>query len=191
MSRWPALIHLVGPPAAGKRTVGVAVVEEAARRGHHAVLVDNHLTARPIFTVVGTDGVRTLPKEVWPHVHDVRRAVLAAIEELSPPDWSFVFTNYLLEGEPTSIECVARMSALAEARTSAYLPVLLACDLDELLRRVPNADRHVHQKWIDPDGVRADLERRRPLVPAGSITVDTTNRPPAESAAIILDALDG
>ena len=190
MSRRPVVLHLVGPPAAGKRTVGMAVVEEAARRGRHAVLVDNHLTARPILTVVDTDGVRTLPTEVWSHVSDVRRVVLGAIEELSPPDWSFVFTNYLLEGEPASELGVARLRALADARRSTYLPVELRCALDELLRRVPNADRREHQKWIDPDAVRADRERRRVLVPEGALTIDTTTRSPADSAALILDALD-
>jgi len=131
MPRWPALIHLTGPPATGKRTVGLAIVDEAGRRGHHVVLVDNHLTARPILTVIGADGVRLLPDGVWPYVHEVRRAVHAAIEELSPPEW-----------------------------------------------------------WIDPEGERADLERRQVLVPEGSLAVDTTRRPPAESAALILDALD-
>jgi hypothetical protein len=190
MSRWPALIHLTGPPAAGKRTVAVALVEEAARRGHHTVLVDNHLIARPIFTVIGSDGVATLPREVWTHVSGVRHAVLAAIEELSPAGWSFAFTNYLLEDEPASERGVQGLRDLAAARASTYLPVALTCDMEELLSRVPNEDRREHQKWIDPAGVRADLEQRRVLVPEGSLTIDTTSRPPTESAGLILDALD-
>lgn len=111
----------------------MAIVDEAAQRGQHFVLVDNHLTARPILTVIGTDGVRTLPKEVWPHVHDVRRAVHAAIEELSPPEWSFVFTNYLLEGEPGSMH---RLQRLAGARDCAYMAVVLRCADAQRLERV-------------------------------------------------------
>jgi chloramphenicol 3-O-phosphotransferase len=191
VSRWPALIHLTGAPAAGKRTVAEALVEEANRRGHRSVLVDNHLVSRPILTVIDSDGVRTLPPEVWPHVHAVHREVLATIEALSPPDWSFVFTNYLLEGKGRGEAAVASIRALAASRGSAYLPVALRCDLDELLRRVPNADRREHLKWIDPDAVRDELEQWPVLVPEGALTIDTTSRPPHESAALILDALDG
>jgi len=189
MSKWPALIHLVGPPAVGKRTVAVALVEEANRRGHHTVLVDNHLVARPIFTVIDNDGIGVLPPQVWPHVHAVRHAVLAAIEELSPPEWSFVFTNYLLDND-TSVATTGNLRALADRRGSTYLPVALDCETQELLRRVPNPDRREHQKWVDPAAVRADLERRAVLVPEGSLEIDTTSRPPVESAAAILDALD-
>lgn len=190
MSRWPALFHLVGPPAAGKRTVAVALVEEAARRGHRVVLVDNHLVARPIFSLIDNDGTGVLPAAVWPHVHAVRREVLATIEELSPSDWSFVFTNYLLEGKGASEQAVQNLRALAGSRDSTYLPVSLECDLDELLRRVPNADRREHLKWINPDAVRADLETWPVLVPEGALRLDTTSRPPGESASLILDALD-
>ena len=42
VSSWPAVIHLTGPPAVGKLTIAAAVVEEAARRGRHAILLDNH-----------------------------------------------------------------------------------------------------------------------------------------------------
>lgn len=154
------------------------------------VLVDNHLIARPIFTVIGTDGVATLPREVWTHVGAVRRAVLAAIEELSPEGWSFAFTNYLLEDEPASERGVQGLRDLASARGGTYLPVALTCDIEVLIGRVPNEDRREHQKWIDADAVRADLERRRVMVPDGALLLDTTSRSPAESAALILDALD-
>jgi AAA domain len=191
MARWPALIHLVGPPAAGKRTVAVALVEEAARRGHEVVLVDNHLVSRPILTLVNNDGTQVLPPEVWPHVHAVHREVLATIEELSPRDWSFVFTNYLLKDKGRGTLAVESVRALATSRGSTYLPVALRCDLDELLRRVPNADRRDHLKWINPDAVRDELERWQVLEPDGALIIDTTSRPPAESATLILDALDG
>lgn len=190
VSRWPALIHLVGPPAVGKRTVGVALVEEAARRGQHLTLVDNHLVSRPIFAVIDNDGTGVVSPEVWPHLYAVRREVLATIEELSPPDWSFVFTNHLLDGKGSGQQAVDNLRSLAGSRGSTYLPVSMRCDLDQLLRRVPNPDRREHLKWINPDAVRAELDRWRVLEPEGALTIDTTHRSPAESAALILDALD-
>lgn len=190
MSRWPALIHLTGPPASGKRTVAAALVEEAERRGHRAVLVDNHLVSRPILAAIGSDGVGLLPAEVWPHVHAIHREVIATIEELAPPDISFVFTNYLLEGKGRGMQAVESLRGLAARRASTFLSVSLHCDIDELLGRVPNDDRRAHLKWIDPDAVRAQLESERLLVPDGALVVDTTSRLPVESAALILDALD-
>ena len=65
----------------------------------------------------------------------------------------------------------------------------LRCELEELLTRVPNADRSDHLKWIDPDAVRVELDQWRIFEPDGALTIDTTSRPPAESAELILDTL--
>jgi hypothetical protein len=187
---WPAIVHLVGPPGAGKRTVAAALVDEAARRGRRMVLLDNHRTANLIIGLVDADGVRPLPTAVWDRVGEVREAVFRAIEELSPPDWSFVFTNVLIAGQAVDAALVERLRTLAARRSSAYVPVDVRCETDELLRRVPLPDRRALMKWIDPDGVRAFLERRAPLVPSGSLALDTTSRSPVDSARLVLDHLD-
>ena len=55
------------------------------------------------------DGVRPVPRVTWDRVGEVREALYRTIEELSPPEWSFVFTNVLTEGEPTDGEVVATL----------------------------------------------------------------------------------
>ena len=133
--------------------------------------------------------IKPVPEVVWERVGEVREVVYRTIEELSPPRWSFVFTNVLQAGDRADEAVVDRLARLAEARGSLYLPVRVRCELDELIARVPNPDRRARQKWIDPDAVRTfigttvlvDLERHDPL------DLDTTTRRPEESAQLIVD----
>jgi hypothetical protein len=94
----------------------------------------------------------------------------------------------LLADDPRDIAAAERVRAVAQARSSAYLPVHVHCDEAELLRRVPSPERAGLLKWIDPVGVRASLARPL-LVPDGSIELDTTSRSPEASARWLLDHL--
>ena len=100
MSTQPAIVHLIGFPAAGKLTIARAIAGMAEGHGSHFVVVDNHHTSNVIFAVLDVDGVRELPSEVWDRVREVRHVVMRSIEELSPHDCSFIFTNVLTEGNP-------------------------------------------------------------------------------------------
>jgi hypothetical protein len=185
----PSIIHLVGYPGAGKYTVAKELALAAERSGSRLVVVDNHLTSNVIFAVIPVDGIGPLPTTVWDHVGEVRDALLRAIEELSPPDWSFVFTNVLNEGVPEDGEVIERMRKLAATRQSRYVPVRLTCETDELIRRVPSPERRERLKWVDPDGVRAFVESNELLViddPA-ALDLDVTSLPAADTAARILD----
>jgi hypothetical protein len=184
-----AVVHLVGRPGAGKRTVALALVEAAAAAGRTFVLLDNHRTGNLILSLVGADGRSSLPSAVWDRVVEVRDVVFRTIEELSPRDWSFVLTNVLLTDDPRDHAAVARIRALADSRGSAYLPVHVHCDEEELLRRVPNPERAALHKWVDPDGVRASFARPL-LVPDGAVDLDTTALPPADSARWLLAQLE-
>ncbi|PTA69041.1 hypothetical protein [Deinococcus arcticus] len=79
------LYYLVGPPGAGKRTVGLAL---SARTG--AALLDNHLFNDPIFRAYGADGVSPLPDELFELAEVVRQAGLAALR-LAPRHLSYGF----------------------------------------------------------------------------------------------------
>jgi hypothetical protein len=128
---------------------------------------------------------------VWDRVGEVREAVYQAIEEFSPPEWSFVFTNVLSDAIPGDELILSRLQRLAAQRSNPYVPVVLRCDPDEILRRVSNENRRARQKWIDPDAVRAfiadhpliGLEDHEPL------ELDMTSLGPAEAATQILDHL--
>src|SRR5205807_7848377 len=137
-------------------------------------------TANVIFSVIDQDGARPIMHTVWDRVMEVREAVFRTIEEHSPPDWSFVLTNVLLADLPGDIALAERIMRMAESRGSAYVPVAVRCETEELLARVPRDDRRANMKWIDPDGVRTLLDTRPMFVPEGSLLLDTTLRPPAE-----------
>jgi hypothetical protein len=117
--------------------------------------------------------------------------LLRTIEELSPRGWSFVFTNVLTAGNANDARVISRLIELASARHSQYIPVRLTCRTDELLRRVPGADRKARLKWIDPDGVRTFVEASELIEidhPA-LIDIDVTTQHARATASRILDHL--
>jgi hypothetical protein len=185
----PAIVHVVGHPGVGKYTVARELTDLASADGSRVVLVDNHLTSNVIFSVLPVDGIAPLPATVWDRVQEVRDAVLRTIEELSPPDWSFVFTNVVSEGVPGDERVVERLIELASRRNSRYVPVRLSCRTDELLARVTRPDRQARQKWVDPVGVRSFVETSTVLEIAhpARLDVDVTSLPARDAAARILE----
>jgi len=137
--------HLIGPPSVGKYTIAK---ELAALTG--ARLIDNHSVANVIFQVLNQDGIKPLPAGVWSYVGAVRRSVLEAVKHLSPPELSFVFTNYLRGGDPAEVAMFDDMVALAEFRGSVFVPVLIRCQTSELVRRVGSDSRRERMKLLDP-----------------------------------------
>jgi hypothetical protein len=182
----PAIVHLIGFPAAGKYTVAKALVDSV---GRGCVLMDNHATGNLILSILDLDGVNPIPNPVWDRVGEVRDVVYRTIEDMSPPRWSFVFTNVLIADDPGDEAVVVRLAALAAASDRLYLPVRLHCDLAELLARVPISERAARHKWSDPHAVQAFVQRVELVDAAGHdpIDVDTTTGSPAESVQAILD----
>ena len=139
------IYHLIGPPAVGKYTIGK---ELAARSG--ARLVDNHSVANVLFNLLDQDGVTPLPDAIWPLVGQVRAAVIETLLTVSPPDLSFVFTNFMRGEDEREYAVFLEMVAVAEARQSVFVPVLLRCDPDEIVRRIVGDDRKQRLKLVDP-----------------------------------------
>ncbi len=185
-------MHLLGYPAAGKRTVGAALVAATERSPDgRFVMIDNHLSANPVLAVLDADGAGPVGDEVWDLVDEVRRVVDRAILELAPPQRSFVFTNSAMVGQASGMRSLARVRRLADARNSTYVPVVLHCDREELLRRVPNDDRRDHGKWIVVDQVAAHVDEHQVFEPDDPLLLrlDTTQAPPSISALAIVDHL--
>ena len=179
-----ALVYLIGFPAAGKFTIAKAIAEHAPSP---YVVVDNHHINNVIFEVIETDGVRALPPRVWSLIEGVRDAVLAAIEELSPSEWSYVFTNVLIAGSDEPF--VDRLAEIADRRGNAFIPVRLHCSTDELARRIVNPERAERLKWIDPEGLRSYVTTHQ-LVTIDqhphALELDVTNLKPNDAAQTIL-----
>ena len=183
-----AIVYLIGFPAAGKFTIAKEIAGRASQR---YVVVDNHHINNVVFEVIETDGVRTLPGRVWSLISGVRDAVLAAIEELSPTEWSYVFTNVLVADSDESY--VNRLAELADRRGSLFVPVRLHCAVDELARRIVAPERAQRLKWIDPDGLRDYVGRYR-LVDVEhphALDLDVTELSAADAADAILRHVAG
>lgn len=146
----PRVFHLVGPPASGKRTVGLAL-----SRLTGAVLLDNHLFNDAVFKPYWADGLRPIPDEIYALAAKVREAGLAAAR-LAPRDVNQIFTSYLTT-RPSGPAALQLVRDLAAARGAIYLPVWLECDLDELTRRVTQPERLARAKMRDPEQLRATL----------------------------------
>jgi adenylylsulfate kinase-like enzyme len=184
----PAVIQLLGYPGSGKYTVGREIVLLLGEQGHEARLLDNHATANLIIDLVPPMPDRYSSLEMLERIGDIRRIVLTSIERLSPPEWTFVFTNFLPTGvTPAHLD---RHRALAEARRTPFIPVLLACDHDELLRRVSRPERAGRRKLVDEIVAREVIERGMTMPDWNDITtIDVTHREPHETAALIIDLM--
>jgi hypothetical protein len=181
------VVHLLGYPGTGKRTVGAALVDLVPRDDHRFVLVDNHLTSLPVLAALDKDPAVKLDPQVWAYVTDLRVHVFQAIVDLAPPGWSYVFTSYI--AADSGSQTIARLQALAAARESTYVPVVLHCgDEAEHRRRVVGPDRAAHRKWLDPDGVMADVATRTLVRPESPhlLDLDVTALAPADAAEQVL-----
>ena len=191
MADGPVIVHLIGYPGAGKYTVARAIARQAELDGRRYVVLDNHHTSNVIFAVMDVDGVHPIPRVVWDRVDEVREVLYRAIEELSPPDWSFVFTNVLTEGEPMDAAIVERIAALAARRGNRYVPIYIRCATDELLRRVPAVERRDRLKWIDVAAVRSFVGKHELLRidDHEPLDIDVTTVAPDDVARRILDEI--
>jgi hypothetical protein len=192
VTKAPAIVHLIGYPGAGKYTTARYLSQLAALDGRRFVVVDNHHTSNVIFAVLAVDGVRSIAPKVWERVGEVREAVYRTIEEMSPPEWSFIFTNVLRHGDPVDESIVQRVELIAARRRSPYIPVHVLCEREEILRRVPNADRSARMKWIDSEAVSAYMEQNELVRLEGHapFQVDVTTGTPDDAARRILAYID-
>jgi hypothetical protein len=188
--RRPTCLYLIGYPGAGKYTVSQELIR-LTERDMHFVLVDNHYTNNVIFSLLATDGKTSLGAQVWDKVHQVSKAVLETIESLSPREWSFVFTNVLVDNADDAA-LYERISAVAAARESHFVPVTLTCNTDELVRRVVRPDRSQRLKWTDPDSLQALVANTKllPVRHRNHLELDVTTLGATEAAQAILAHLD-
>ncbi|HUR48630.1 MAG TPA: AAA family ATPase [Acidimicrobiales bacterium] len=184
----PTIYLLVGYPGTGKYTVAQELAKQLDAAGRTTRVVDNHYVNNPVFGLVQQDGVGNLPEGIWDRVGEVRGALLATIETLSPPGWSFVFTNWIGENESGAKDYLERLRAMAGARASEFVIVRLVCETAELTTRVATPQRRERMKWTDAAAVLRLTETHRLIDPGPpAITIDNTRLTPAECAAAILE----
>jgi len=182
----PAFYLLLGYPGTGKYTIAREIVHQLTGVGAETKLLDNHAVGDLIFPLVPeADGKSPLPAQLIDRYRDMNSVVLKTIEQLSPHQWSFVFTHHLVD-DHANRAYVKRLEVLSASRDAAFVPVTLTCEPKELLRRVVQPERH-GRKLFDPERAREYLEQ--PMLRPDSdnaMTLDVTSLVPANAAAAII-----
>jgi hypothetical protein len=178
------IIYLIGFAGTGKLTIAGEITKITG-----AKLVDNHLINNPVFSLIQQDGVTPLPDAVWDKTWAIRRIVLDVIRNISPVDYSFVFTNELIEGSAEDARLFEEVAGLARARKAAFHTVRLICEEEELCRRVASEDRRKNFKERDVDAARHKSRHEKVFQPLHSdvFTLDVSRLSPGEAAKAIIE----
>ena len=180
------IVYLIGIPAVGKYTIAKEIGRLTGAR-----VVDNQLINLPVFSVIGFDGKDSFPfpAEAWQHIEKIRRAVLTVIEDLCPPDYSFVLTNVLDASKPGDEALFRRIEQVARSRGAVFVPVWLTCDAEVLRERKSSPERRERFKDTDVTNITRYLEEFEVLrVPhANALVLDTSDEDPETIARLIVD----
>jgi hypothetical protein len=177
------IIYLIGFSGVGKLTIARRLCAATGAR-----LFDNHLVNNVIFSLIRRDGATPMPERVWELTRIIREQAAIAIEELAPPEASFVLTNCLVEGDPADRRIFERIAEMAQHRGARFVPVLLRATDAAHAERVASAERAAYFKMTDP-GLAEGQRRGRELLHVehpNRLDLDTTSLPPDEAAAAIL-----
>lgn len=173
----PTITHLVGPPACGKRTIGLAL---SALTG--AALIDNHLINDPVLRAYGADGITPLPEWIWELANQIAEITRIAVVR-APTTVSHIFTNYISNAE-SGLRPLQRLRDIAAERGAQYIPVWLTCPPDELARRVNLPDRHSARiKLRDPEAVVGLVNEKGVADPPPEALILDTSTMSAQEAA--------
>jgi hypothetical protein len=141
----PAVYQLLGYPGTGKYTVAKAMMSQLHARGEPAALLDNHAFLSLVWQLVPDD--RRFEPAVMARVNELRRILVESAVELTGPDHSILFTNFVPPSAKGSVLDPHRQ--LAQALGRPLVAVVLTCDREEVLRRVPSPDRTARFKLDD------------------------------------------
>jgi shikimate kinase len=177
------IFFLIGYPAVGKFTIGKILAKRMPAR-----LIDNHAINNPIFQIIRANGAVNITENVSKYTSTVRQTVIEAIEELSNPQESYIFTNVLID-KPNDAVTFEKIKSLAERRSSDFIPVIISCDETELLNRVSSADRERNLKLTNVDVLKSVLEKKKILKinHPNLLKIDSSQHSKEEVALIILE----
>ncbi|WGW13805.1 shikimate kinase [Saxibacter everestensis] len=173
-ARPPARIVLIGPPAAGKTTVGRMLSEklDVSMRDTDAMLVAKWGTIGDLFLVYGEDGFRDLE----------RQTVDDAIQELvRRPGVVSLGGGAILHPDTR-----------AQLKHPSVIVVLIDIDAETVATRINNNSRPLlnSESATALDRWRAIVKERTPLYhEVASVTVTASNAPPGAVVSRILEAI--
>lgn len=180
------IIYLLGFPGVGKRTIAGEIAKHPNFRR-----ICNHTINNVVFPFVRVDGKTKMPDEIWERTDRVRKVALDVMVELGNRDFSYVFTNKLLEEDAEDLETFQMLETAAAKMNATFMPVRLTCEKEENKRRIRNLDRDRMMKTINPQ-VIDDMDKAEVLKPVNknTITLDVTKLSAKEAANEVLKILN-
>lgn len=177
VERYP-LIHLNGRPGVGKKTIGRELAKKIG-----AAFVDNHTLLNPAIAACGRgeDGYYRLNRKIRDAVFDE-----LALELQKRP---VILTNALTDQVEEHRDMYAEIALLARKAEAPFVPVMLSVDFNENARRIISPDRAKDTKLMDAGTLAQLYKDFTMMADDGTITVDTTNKTPAQSARDVMKHL--
>ena len=164
------------------------IAQEITRKADFR-LVDNHLINNPILSLIHRDGKTKLPRRVWDNALKIWDAVADTLVHISPPEYNFVLTNVLIQGDAGDQKHYERIKDVAEQRKARFVPVrLMISDTDEHIKRITDPNRALKLKETNAEAPKRYAETQEVLhVPhPHCLTLDVTRLTAAEAADVIL-----
>jgi adenylate kinase len=155
----PAVFQLLAFPGTGKLTIAKEIKRQLEARGEPVALLDNHATHNLVWQLVPE--AQRFDEAVLGRVFELRRVLIEAAAELTSDAHSILFTNFLPPGRPANLLDPHR--DLARKLGKPLVAVVLACDRDEVLRRVGNPDRAANLKLDDVEIARHVMDAGQTL----------------------------
>lgn len=182
MTRPLPIIYINGFPGTGKLTIANHLTKLLS--SVPAKLVHNHLLINPADAIL---------HRTQPGYQTLRRAIRSAIfssliNEHATYTSAYIFTDFQSIDDVGSAVC-AEFKTMAEARGGQFIPVVLACDEEENLRRLVEEDRKIHLKLVDSELVRkfrSGTEVHRFVEHENALELDVSHMTAADAAQSIL-----
>lgn len=178
------ILYLIGFPGTGKYTIAreICGIEAGFR------LVDAHLVNNVLFSLIPLDGKTPIPRRVWDNIHTIWDAVIDTMTHVSPPDFSFILTNYLSQNNANDIAWFDTVEAMAASRGARFVPVVLTIDEAEHKNRITGPGRTARMKETNPEAPARYAATDRLIAPDHPhlLTLDVTALTAQDAARHIL-----
>lgn len=151
------IIHLNGFPGTGKLTIARKLVEKLNRdfEKQHAPGSVKHARAKLVHNHLLIDPAGAVLERSQPGYNELRTAIRQAvfttlINESSTYETIYVFTDWQSGNAVGSGVCEEYL-AMAKARGSLFIPILVSCEEQENVRRIQGVSRAISDKLTDSE----------------------------------------